>query len=330
MGAATPRLSARGHDSAEREPLKQDDGSPADLKETDDDRALADGGPPPELFSRAQRGYLAQYLVVGLIYGGLPATSYGLFNGYLNVPGHIYVTTQVVISFPWALKFFFGALTDCVPIRGLRRKPYMCLGWALCALALATLSLRPLPPPYWCTDADGRYITKVGNVTATPCSESSAKQGGPIALLMSMAVSGYVLADVAADGLTATFARREPRSSRGRTQAGVYFCRTLGKICAGVLVGFGMNSYEYNGTFATGLSFNAICAIFSLFAAVMVPVSWMCVDEPVQTKPYTIRAYWSVTHRLLSSRAMYFVVLHAFASTMIAHVSTTAGPLVKR
>ena len=37
MGAATPRLSARGHDSAEREPLKQDDGSPADLKEKDDE-----------------------------------------------------------------------------------------------------------------------------------------------------------------------------------------------------------------------------------------------------------------------------------------------------
>ena len=72
-------------------------------------------------------------------------------------------------------------------------------------------------------------------------------QGGPIALLMSLAVAGYVLADVAADGLTASYARREPRSSRGRTQTGVYFCRTIGKICAGVLVGVGMNSHEYNG-----------------------------------------------------------------------------------
>ena len=36
--------------------------------------------------------------------------------------------------------------------------------------------------------------------------------------------------------------------------------RTCGQVCASVLVGFGMNGYEYNGSFEHTLSFNQVCA----------------------------------------------------------------------
>lgn len=42
-------------------------------------------------------GYLSQYFAVGLIYGGLPSTVYGVFNGYLNVPAHTYATIATVL-----------------------------------------------------------------------------------------------------------------------------------------------------------------------------------------------------------------------------------------
>lgn len=72
----------------------------------------------------ARRFYL-QYFAVGVIYGGLPSTVYGFFLGYLNVEGYVYATAATIITMPWSFKFFFGAINDCFPIAGYRRKPYM-------------------------------------------------------------------------------------------------------------------------------------------------------------------------------------------------------------
>lgn len=216
---------------------------------------------------RAWFGYLSQYFAVGLIYGGLPSTVYGVFNGYLNVPAHVYATIATVMTLPWSLKFLFGLVNDCFPILGYHRKPYMVIGWSFCAATLLYISCVPLPAPYWCRDANGEYITTSANsssskqhaAAAEPCNADAAKAGGPYALLMMLAALGYVVADVAADGLTVQLARLEPLESRGRTQTTAYLTRTCGQVCASVLVGFGMNGYEYNGSFEHTLSFNQAC-----------------------------------------------------------------------
>ena len=103
-----------------------------------DDGALF--GPEVDLFTFKQIGYLMQYFAVGLIYGGLPATTYGIFRGYLNVPGYVYATVRVIMTMPWSFKFFFGLINNTVPICGYRRKPYMVIGWAFCACKLMLLS----------------------------------------------------------------------------------------------------------------------------------------------------------------------------------------------
>ena len=69
-----------------------------------------------------------QYFAVGLIYGGLPATIYGLFMGYLNVPSYVFATASVITTLPWSFKFLFGMINDCFPIYGYHRKPYMVIG----------------------------------------------------------------------------------------------------------------------------------------------------------------------------------------------------------
>merc|ERR1719199_1126531 len=79
---------------------------------------------------------------------------------------------------------------------------------------------------------------------AEPCNAAAAKQGGRYAMVMMLAALGYVIADVAADGLTVEYARREPVSRRGRTQTTAYLTRTLGSVSSILLVGFGMNSKE--------------------------------------------------------------------------------------
>ena len=300
-----------------------------------DDKPLATGG-MVDIWRLSQAGYLAQYFAVGLIYGGLPATVYGFFIGYLNVPAHVYSTAGVIMSMPWSFKFLFGLLSDCVPMFGYRRKPYMCIGWGFCCMMLLVLSQRSLPPPYWCKDpATGIYIVKetLADGTkraATPCNADAAKRGGQFAMLMMLAALGYVVADVAADGLTVQYARREPTSQRGRTQTTAYLTRTMGQVCAIMLVGFGMNGKEYNGTFAHGLSFNAICGCLAVPAGLMVPVSWFLIQEPKVVDRPSLRGYLTTTLQLLRSRAMFYVVLYQFLTPVIGNISTTSGGLVKR
>ena len=140
--------------------------------------------PEIDIFSLRNCGFLLQYFSVGLIYGGLPATVYGFFVGYLNVPAYVYSTSGVIMTMPWSFKFFFGAINDCCPIFGYRRKPYMVIGWAFCSLMLVVLSTMGLPDPYWCVNPDtGEYIVKKTmtdgtTVAADPCNPSAAKQGG--------------------------------------------------------------------------------------------------------------------------------------------------------
>ena len=230
-GSASPRCS----EEAESQPLSTRQPESQEMPEIS---LLHDAAMSP----RAWFGYLSQYFAVGLIYGGLPSTVYGVFNGYLNVPAHVYATIATVMTLPWSLKFVFGMINDCFPILGYHRKPYMVIGWSFCAATLLYISSVPLPSPYWCRDANGEYITSSENSTrpgnhaaAEPCNADAAKAGGPYALLMMLAALGYVIADVAADGLTVQLARREPIESRGRTQTTAYLTRTCGQVCASVL-----------------------------------------------------------------------------------------------
>ena len=79
--------------------------------------------PEIDIFSVRNCGFLLQYFSVGLIYGGLPATLYGFFLGYLAVPAHVYSTVRVIVVLPWSFKFAFGLLNDTRPLLGYRRKP---------------------------------------------------------------------------------------------------------------------------------------------------------------------------------------------------------------
>ncbi|KAJ1448110.1 hypothetical protein M885DRAFT_450591, partial [Pelagophyceae sp. CCMP2097] len=286
-----------------------------------------------------------RYFAVGVVYGGLPATIYGLFLGYFNVESYVYGTAGTIISLPWSFKFIFGAINDCIPIYGYRRKSYMVLGWALCAFALVCLWARELPPPYWCVgkegyNDDGSFSLHV----AHPCNAAAATSGAPYALLMMLASCGYCIADVAADGLTVTMARHEKVGSKGQTQTSVYLMRTMGNIVSVCFVGLGMNSWEYNGSFDWGLSFNAMCAVFSVPALVMIPVSWYFVyEEPIlpkyafrraalgpQQSPAYPKYYAKGVWGLLRSKAMLHVLLYQLLTPVIGGIFTTGSAEVKQ
>ena len=106
--------------------------------ETVEEESNADsekGGAPSEeekpvnIYDFSNMGFLAQYFVVGLIYGGLPATTYGVLAVYLNTPGYVYSAAEGMATLPWSFKVFYGMLHDVAPIGGFRRKSYMVMNF---------------------------------------------------------------------------------------------------------------------------------------------------------------------------------------------------------
>ena len=66
-------------------------------EESTADGALEAGG-SVDIFDPRKAGYLCQYFAVGMIYGGLPATMYGVFICYLNVPAYVSSTASTLAT----------------------------------------------------------------------------------------------------------------------------------------------------------------------------------------------------------------------------------------
>ncbi|GMF20600.1 unnamed protein product [Phytophthora lilii] len=93
--------------------------------------ALRHGG-EVNIWSRDYIGLVVQYAAVGMIFGTLPGTVYPFLFNYLNMEGTQVVSAVVLLNMPWSFKLFYGMLTDCIPIWGYRRRPFMVIGWTIC------------------------------------------------------------------------------------------------------------------------------------------------------------------------------------------------------
>ena len=306
------------------------------------------------LYDPRNCGYLLQYYAVGIIYGGINATLYGVFGAYFNVEGYVYTTIAGLVTFPWNFKVAFGALNDCRPILGYRRKSWMVVGWTMCALMCFVIFVMPLPEPYWCQSESGHYITTCshagdaarspqyakacgaiaddafgdGAVAAAPGNAATQTMAGKYAGLLAVAATGYVIADVAADGLTVQYAQREPEAKRGKVQSTAYLVRACGFISSRLLVGFGMNTPEYSGTFEAGLGFQGILAIFGLISAAMAPVSWLYVREEKVRAP-ALRAYFAGVWRLMSGSAFFAAFIFSIGYPAINYIAPPVSTDIK-
>ncbi|CAI5724066.1 unnamed protein product [Peronospora destructor] len=88
-------------------------------------------GKQQKLLSKECIGLLAQYAGVGFLAGIIPGVIYPVLQGYLNAEGTIVVSATVLVQIPWCYKMFFGVISDCFPIMGYCRRPYMVIGWVL-------------------------------------------------------------------------------------------------------------------------------------------------------------------------------------------------------
>jgi len=284
----------------------------------------------------AQAGFYAQFFASGMLGAGLYASRYGFFLGYLNVPAYVYTTVSTLCSLPHSFRFLFGAANDRIPICGMKRVPYMVLGWCICGFALLGLSVTPLPAPYWCVHPQsGSYIMQTelsdgGWGTAEPCNAEASKMAGRYTCLMMLATLGYVVSSVAAEGLMVQYAKLEPIKIRGRIQATSRIASALGMASANAFVGLCMNGKLYNGSFSWGLDFNQACTFFTAVALIMIFVSLLIREPSCFAGAVSAREYGAMSWKLLCGQAFFSVILYNMIHSVIGGVHTTAGPLVRK
>ena len=139
---------------------------------------------------------------------------------------------------------------------------------------------------------------------------------------MTLAALGYIVADVAADGLTAELGKLEHEDTRGTIQSNVYLARAVGAIAASLLIGFGMNGREYNGTFDMSLSFTQVCGVLSCISFIMIPVSICSIEESFKNAQPN---YFSKCYKLLQNKGMFYIMMYCLFHSAIGDISTTAG-----
>lgn len=243
------------------------------------DGALRRGGARP-LWTRRSVGLLITYAVVGALYGVLPALVSPFFREFLDVPGPQVQAARRVLDAPWLWKTAGGALSDALPVRGLRRKPYMVLGWAVAFSALAFLGLVAAPDP-------ATPASSSGSGGPPPDDTTNQDIGWLYISVMGVATIGALVANVAADGLMIEWAQREPLATRGRTQTAVFATRCLFMFVADFLVDTLVNSARFGGDYSWDIGVNALflsLAVLSL--AALAGSVWLLEEDKVAVPGY--------------------------------------------
>ncbi|KAE8906274.1 hypothetical protein PF003_g10069 [Phytophthora fragariae] len=272
-----------------------------------EDGALRPGG-MPVLTSKKYIGLLFQYAAVGVVYGMLPETIYPFMQEYLNCSGAQVAAAKELVVLPWSFKVFFGILSDCFPIRGYRRRPYMMIGWTVCILMLLIMAIMPVGKPYYTVASDRDISTSDYTPEIEARINTSAPgEGAKYIVLMFFAAVGYVLSDVCSDSIVCELAQQEPLAKRGKTQSAIYTVRTVLVILGELLVGFCFNGEDYGGDFDFSLSFSQLMIIITVLTAPILPIAWFFIKEE-KAERRDFRVYINEFWDLLCKRVVYQII----------------------
>ncbi|EQC39547.1 hypothetical protein SDRG_02983 [Saprolegnia diclina VS20] len=275
-----------------------------------EDGALRNGDAPiytsPEILA-----LLFQYAAIGVVYGGMNGMQYPVLTGYFTLQGNVLNSATALMSLGWSLKVFFGMLSDCVPIFGYHRKPYILIGWILTAVLLIIVALKPAGEP-------------------APDPEA-ASNGSTLALLCAVACFCYIMADVAQDALVVSYAQREPLAHRGRLQSMIYAVRTVFMAIMSAISGFCLNSERMAGSYDWDIGVNGYFWIMAATSLLNVPVVWFFLKDVKAETHISVSTYLEQFWSLAQKRVVWQVMIFNFMfSLFTSYISTTASSYVAR
>ncbi|KAF1335547.1 Transmembrane protein, partial [Globisporangium splendens] len=293
--------------------------------------ALREGG-APNIWSKDYIGLLVQYMAVGMIFGTLPGTVYPFLNNYLHMEGTQVVSARVLLLLPWSFKVVYGILSDCFPIFGYRRRPFMMIGWFVCFLMLLIMAFMKVGKPYYLERANAKL--KAADIPDDKkylyYNLGAPDTGHKFIILMMLAAVGYVGADVAADAVVVELAQREPVAVRGTTQTTIYMMRTVFVTISNILTGFAFNGKDYGGDFDFSLSFPQLMLILAIFCLPIIPLTWFFIKEE-KHRGIVLKDYLFEFWELLQMRPMYQVIAYKFFSGIFENFTITcADPIQEK
>jgi hypothetical protein len=156
-------------------------------------------------YAPANIGILASYLSVGFVIYFIQAPLIFYMVNELSASPAQQSIVIGLMQLPWGLKIFCGFLSDSLPIGGMRRKPYMIIGWLIFIGCNVGLLLIGTP--------DIRML-------------------GLAVFCMTM---GFILADMCTDAMVLDRSRQfEQYKNKGMLQATGYIVRFFGALMGGV------------------------------------------------------------------------------------------------
>ncbi|KAL4158043.1 hypothetical protein PRNP1_003823 [Phytophthora ramorum] len=261
-------------------------------------------GAPPRLLSREVLGLLTQYAGIGFVSGVLPAVIYPFLQGYLNAEGTTVASANVLVHLPWSYKVFFGILSDCFPVAGYRRRPYIVLGWALCCCVLFRMSSLSDTAPYYGDPA--MHSIRPDQWTEAQregINYNAPDAAGKYVIPMMLAAFGYLLVVVPADAVVVEYAQREPTATCGHLQSCIHSVRMSFHALGSFVVAIAFNGVEYGVSFTFSLSFPQMMFILGCLSVPLAPAAWIFVREE-KIQPFMFGVYISRFWRTLQQRAV--------------------------
>ncbi|KAI3675597.1 hypothetical protein L1987_85187 [Smallanthus sonchifolius] len=160
------------------------------------------------------------YFTQGLRYFVWTAVSYQL-KDILKLPDSDSQFVTSISFFPWSIKPIYGIISDCIPIKGRKRIPYLVIA--------AVFSLFP-----WV-------------ILGSQDSIRNSKHQLMIFLLLQNL--GSAMADVVIDAMIAEAARHEKATFSGDLQSVSWMAMALGGICGSLFGGYTLNNFQMNNIF---------------------------------------------------------------------------------
>lgn len=246
----------------------------------------------PDMWSWEYIGLYSQYASVGLLYGStgtlIPFCVYN-YDGAPNVCSN----ARNIVNFAWSFKLWFAMLTDSYRPFGMRRKPWMILGWTLTLVMLLVLAF---------------------------CAESMDVSAWLITLLFTQCF--VMLSDVPADGYCVELGQMESLEQRGQILATGQRIRFTFCIVAGVIQTFLLNGPDTNdpncptnfeNCWAWGFTVNQYYAcLFVIVFILTIPIFWLKeLDNsriPLHNWSHYFAGLWTTMQNLTTFYLLIFVM----------------------
>ncbi|RHY46343.1 hypothetical protein DYB38_008611 [Aphanomyces astaci] len=285
----------------------KDASTPLDLE----DGALREGGPlvytSPEVLT-----LLFQYAVVGICYGGIPGIGVPVLTYYFGLESATLSSADGLINLGWSFKVFYGMLSDCLPIMGYSRKPYILIGWVMTAICFVVIALKPVGPSVILDSSDENI-------------KAAQSYGSVLVLLCALASFCYIMADVACDALVVEYAQREPERVRGRLQSSIYGTRFVFQALTTAMSGFLMSSERYGGKFGFDISVNAYFGILAAPVVVNVFLVYFFMKDRKRGAIH-FATYFHDVYELIQKRAVWQVMIFYFMFNLLSsEIGSLAG-----